>query len=63
MKLKDRIEELEKRVALLEQRPMYILYPSYPPYNPNPNPNPNPTIPYNPWSPFSCSIQTKEGGE
>ena len=53
MKLKDRIEELEKRVALLEQRPVYVPYPQCPPYNPNPN------VPYNPY-PWSVICSTKE---
>ncbi len=36
MKLKEataKIEELEKRIAQLEQRPVYVPVPSYPPHN------------------------------
>lgn len=58
MTLKQRIEELERRVATLEQRPIYVSYPPCPPYTPNPNP-PNPIYP----PPFFCQtgMESKEG--
>ncbi len=43
MTLKQRVEELEKRVAQLEARPMYVPYTPCPPYQPY-NPFPYPTI-------------------
>jgi hypothetical protein len=61
MKLKDRIDELEKRVKELEQRP--IVYPPVyvpAPYVPAPANIPLPYIP--PWqSPFTCGRTTAMG--
>jgi len=42
-----RIEELEKRVQALEQRPIYI-----PVYQTTPVPHPQPQMPHYPYDPF-----------
>jgi len=53
--LKAKIKELEKRIRLLEQRPIYPVFPCchQQPYNPPPTMPYNP--PYNPLNPLNLS--------
>jgi len=63
MTMKDKIEELEKRVRELEARPVYVpvWYPQ--PYMPQPLPYFHPQNPWVPYSTTICDMPATTGGQ